>query len=55
MPSTVDGLDGNGKKIFESRFSSLGSYKIGDLHRSEIMHRDKIQKFEIPGPGQCKN
>ena len=49
----MDGLDGNGKKIFESKFSSLGSYKIGDLHRSEIMHRDKIQKFEIPGPGQC--
>lgn len=54
MPSTVDGADGSGKKIFESRYSSRGSYKIGDIHRSQIMHRDKVEKFEIPGPGQCK-
>ncbi len=34
VPSTVDGLDGNGKKIFDSRFSSGGSYKIGGTHNS---------------------
>ena len=32
LPSTLDGSDGNGKKIYESRFSSNGTYKIGNLH-----------------------
>jgi len=37
LPSTVDGSDGKGKKIYESRFSSGGSYKIGNISHSMIL------------------
>lgn len=34
LPSTVEGSDGVGRKINESRYSSGGSYIIGKMNNS---------------------